>query len=91
MFRHYCCNQQTKPQTIPKLSWNINVSFVSKKATKVLNLLRRHIYTCRFSLKRKAFRTFMIPILDYVIVATVWNPHINKNSIALERIQNCGA
>ena len=33
----------------------------------------------------------MIPILDYVIVATVWNPHINKNSIALERIQNCGA
>ena len=73
----------------PKLSWNHNVSYVSKKATKVLNLLRRHLYTCRAASKQKAFRAFVIPVLDYA--SSVWNPHTNKNSIALERIQNRGA
>ena len=65
-----------------KLSWNSNVSHVSKKATRVLNLLRRHMLTCKASSKQKAFRSLVIPILDYA--STVWNPHTHKNSIALE-------
>ena len=38
-----------------KLSWNSNVSHVSKKATRVLNLLRHHMFTCKASSKQKAF------------------------------------
>ena len=72
-----------------KLSWNINVSYVSRKATKVLNLLCHHMYICCASSKQKGFRALVIPVLDYA--STVWNLHTNKNSIALERIQNCGA
>jgi len=70
-------------------SWNIDASYVSRKATKVLNLLRCHMYTWRASSKQKAFRALVIPVLDYA--STVWNPHTNINSIALERIQNRGA
>ena len=72
-----------------KLSWNSNVSHVSKKATRVLNLLRRHMFTCKASSKQKAFRSLVIPILDYA--STVWNPHTHKNSISLERVQNRGS
>ena len=60
-----------------KLSWNNHVSHVSDKATKVLNLLHRHMYTCRTSSKHKAFRALVLPVLDYASV--VWNPHTNKN------------
>ena len=70
-------------------SWNINVSYVSKKAAKFLYLLHRHMYTCRVSSKQKAFRELVIPVPDYV--STVWSPHTNKNSTALEQIQNCCA
>ena len=73
----------------PKLSWNQNISYVSEKATKVLNLLRRHMYTCRAASKQKAFRALVIPVLDYA--SPVWNPHTNKNCITLERIQSRGA
>jgi len=57
----------------PKLSWNLNVSYVSKKVTKVLNLLCRHMYTCHATSKQKAFRALVIPVLDYA--SSVWNPH----------------
>jgi len=68
----------------PKLSWNHNVSYVSKKVTKVLNLLRHHMDTCRATSKQKAIRVLVIPVLDYA--SSVWNPFTNKNSIALEQI-----
>jgi len=72
-----------------KLSWNHHISHVSAKATRVLNLLRRHMYTCRASSKLKAFRALVLPVLDYASVA--WNPHTQKNISALEKIQNRGA
>jgi len=62
-------------------SWNINVSYVSKKATKFLHLLRRHMYTCRVSSKQKAFRELVIPVPDYV--STVWSPKFNDFNIML--------
>ena len=68
-----------------KLSWNYHVSYVSAKAAKVLNLLRRHMYTCQSSSKHKAFRALVLPILDYASV--VWNPHTHKNVSTLEKIQ----
>ena len=39
--------------------------------------------------KHKAFRALVLPVIDYA--TTVWNPHTQKNIIALEKIQNCGA
>ena len=73
----------------PKLSWNKHVSHVSSKATRTLNLLRRNMYCCNTPAKRRAFRALVLPILDYA--STVWNPHTQKNILALETIQNRGA
>ena len=72
-----------------KLSWNNHISHVSAKATKVLNFLRRNMYTCHAPSKHRAFRALVTPILDYASV--VWNPHTEKNTFALEKIQNHGA
>ena len=63
-----------------KLSWNYHVTHVSAK---VLNLLRRHMYTCQSPSKLKAFRALVLPILDYASV--VWNPHTHKNVSTLEK------
>ena len=41
-----------------KLSWNDHISHISSKASKTLNLLRRHMFTCHTSSKHKAFRAF---------------------------------
>ena len=72
-----------------KLSWNDHISHISSKASKTLNLLRRHMFTCHTSSKHKAFRALVLPILDYA--STVWNPHTQKNILALEKLHNRGA
>ena len=55
------------------------------KATKVLNLLRRHMHTCCASSKQKAFRALVIPVLDYA--STVWNPQTNKTLLPLNEFK----
>ena len=72
-----------------KLSWNDHISHISSKASKTLNLLCRHMFTCNASSKHKAFRAFVLPVLDYA--SSVWNPHTQKNILALEKLQNRGA
>ena len=47
------------------------------------------MYICQASSKQKAFKALVLTVLDYV--CTVWNPHTQKNILALEKIQNCGA
>ena len=72
-----------------KLSWNDHVSYVSYKATNILNLLHHHMYSCNISSKQKAFRSIVLPVLDYTSI--VWNPHTQKNISVLENIQNRAA
>ena len=43
----------------------MHVSHISAKATKILNLLRRRMYTCS---KHKAFKALVLPILDYASI-----------------------
>ena len=47
------------------------------------------MYICQASSKQKAFKALVLPVLDYA--CTVWNPHTQKNILALEKIQNHGA
>ena len=66
-------------------SWNHHISYISSKVSKTLNLLHCHMFTCHASSKHKAFRAFVLPVLDYA--STVWSPHTQKNILALEKIQ----
>ena len=50
-----------------KLSWNDHISHISSKVSKILNLLHRHMFICPASSKHKAFRAFVLPVLDYKV------------------------
>ena len=68
-----------------RLTWNNHCAFVAAKATKLLNLLRRHLFVYSPVVKCRAFRSLVIPILEYA--SEVWNPHTQKNICQLEAIQ----
>ena len=74
-----------------KLSWNdytyLICFFQSDQSPEFIAL--SNMYTCQASSKQKAFKTLVLPVLDYE--CTVWNPHTQKNILALEKIQNRGA
>jgi len=72
-----------------KLCWSKHLSYVSSKATRILNLLHCNMYYCDAPAKKKAFRALVLPVLDYA--SAVWNPHTHKNISTLEKIQNRGA
>ena len=40
-----------------KLSWNMHVSYISSKATRTLNLLRRNMYFCDAPAKKQGFQS----------------------------------
>jgi len=67
-----------------KLSWNKHISCITSKATQTLNLLRCNMYFCDAPAKNKAFRTLVLPVLDYA--SAVWNPPTHKNISTLEKI-----
>ena len=56
-----------------KLIWNDHCAHVAAKAKKFFNLLRRHLYSCSPATKCRAFRSLVIPVLEYA--SQVWNPH----------------
>ena len=71
------------------LSWNVHCSNIAAKATRVLNFLRRSMYSCTRDSKYRSFQAFVLPILEYACQA--WNPHTQKCIKQLESIQCRGA
>ena len=72
-----------------KLVWNDHCTHVAAKATKLFNFLHQHLYSCSPAAKCRAFRSLVIPILEYA--SQVWNPHTQKYISQLEAIQLCAA
>ena len=68
-----------------KLTWNDQCTYVVSKATRMLNLLRRNLFACSSAAKNKAFRSLVIPVLEYA--SQVWNPYTQKNVTKLESVQ----
>ena len=66
-----------------KLSWNDHISHISSKASKTLNLLRRHMFTCHASSKHKAFRALVLPILDYASTIVVLGGFVGVDLILM--------
>ena len=72
-----------------KLTWNDQCTYIVSKATRMLNLLHRNLFACSSAVKNKAFRSLVIPILEYA--SQVWNPSTQKNVMKLESVQLCTA
>ena len=67
--------------------WNKHTDNISAKANNTLNFLRRNINVRDHSIKDKAYKALVRPILEYS--SSVWDPHSDVLSARLEKIQ-CG-
>ena len=69
--------------------WNKHIDNISAKANNTLNFLRRNINVRDHSIKEKAYKALVRPILEYS--SSVWDPHSDVLSARLEKIQRCAA
>ena len=65
-----------------KLKWGDHIAEVTAKASRILNLLRRTMRSCRRDAKSRAYTALVRPILEYSV--PVWAPHEQQHNEALE-------
>ena len=71
------------------LSWNQHVDNTVKKATNILNFLRRNIRDCPPRVKEQCYKTLVRPTMEYA--SCVWDPYTNTNIKKLEMVQRRAA
>lgn len=67
------------------LSWNAHINYLTLKASRVLNFLRRNFRQAPTKLKETLYISNVRPILEYACSA--WDPSTKSNIEALERVQ----
>ena len=72
-----------------KLTFNEHIQLKAKKATTVLNMLRRNLHFAPKSVKNKAFISCVLPIVEYASIC--WSPNSQKMTNLLEMVQHNGA
>ena len=72
-----------------KLSFNQHIYDKTKKATTVLNMLKRNLFFAPKSVKSKAYQACSQPILEYA--STCWAPTSKKLSDTLENVHHTAA
>ena len=71
------------------LSWNNQTQAATKKAQKVLGMIRRNLWSCPEKVKVTAYTSLVRPHLEYA--AGAWCPYRKRNIKSLERIQRQAA
>ena len=72
-----------------KLTFREHIQYKVKKATTVLNMLKRNLYFAPKSVKSKAYIACVLPILEYG--STCWSPTSVKQNNALEMVHHQAA
>ena len=72
-----------------KLTFREHTKEKSKKATTVLNMIKRNLYFAPKLVKSKAFTACVLPIMEYG--STCWTPTNKKLQNQLERVNNNAA
>ena len=72
-----------------KLTFKQHIEEKSKRATTVLNMLRRNLHFAPKSVKTKAFQSCVLPIVEYG--STCWAPTSSKLNKKLEMVVHNGA
>ncbi|KAI8494635.1 hypothetical protein Bbelb_278610 [Branchiostoma belcheri] len=70
-------------------SWNVHYNNVANKANGVLCFIKRNLKISSVSIKEKAYKTFVRPLLEYA--SSVWDPYKQKDIDKLESIQRRAA
>ena len=72
-----------------KLNFKQHVQEKCKRATTVLNMLKRNLYFAPKSVKCKAYQATVLPILEYA--SNCWSPTSQKQNNSLEMVQHNAA
>ena len=72
-----------------KLSFSEHIQDKCKKATTVLNMLKRNLYFAPKIVKEKAYVACVLPIIEYG--SSSWNPTSKKQQNSLEMVQHNAA
>ena len=72
-----------------KLNFNQHVQEKCKRATTVLNMLKRNLYFAPKSVKSKAYQASVLPILEYA--SNCWSPSSTKQNNLLEMVHHNAA
>ena len=71
------------------MQWSHHIDVICKKASKVLNFIRRNLSKCSIEVKSTAYFTLVRPIMEYA--ASVWDPHQQYLIDNIEKIQRRAA
>ena len=72
-----------------EINWGEHVSSVCAKANKTIGFLRRNLKISDSSIKEKAYKVYVRPVLEYS--AAVWDPHHAKDKEKFEAVQKRAA
>ena len=81
-------NTLVSPLLIPWIGGQ-HVSEISSKATKTLGFLRRNLAFAPRSTKEVAYKTLVLPKLEYA--APIWSPHSKLQNNQIEKVQRTEA
>ena len=71
------------------LTWKDHINKTSKKAQRVLGLVRRNLWMCNQKVKTTAYTALIRPLLEYA--SCVWDSSNQSNNTKLERVQRQAA
>ena len=72
-----------------ELEWSTHIADSTRKGNDTLGFLRRNLKFCPEKLKETAYLDLVRSVLEYG--ATIWNPHLAKDSNSLEMVQRKAA
>ena len=49
------------------MSWSLHIQLISNRSTKVLNFIKRNLYSCPLDTKNTAYLMLVRPIMEYVV------------------------
>ena len=70
------------------LGWSTHIDKIAKKANSTIGFLRRNLRNCSTMCRQKAYLALVRSVLEYG--AVVWDPHLQQDIDALERVQRRG-
>jgi hypothetical protein len=71
------------------LSWKSHITNIIAKASKNLSFLRRNLQSNLTSIKARAYKALVRPLLEYA--PTVWDPHTQQDIRRIEMVQRKAA
>lgn len=72
-----------------KMDWDNHVNAICSKANSALGFLRRNLKVSSPSIRERAYKAFVRPLLEYA--PSVWDPYELKHKVAIERVQRRAA